>query len=336
MRRAALICSLLLCLSGSSFAATAEELWQNYQQQPAVVSTTPTKPATASKADVPAKDAAAESAASVAHEAAPAATEQTETAKTATEANAAETTEAVVNETPAKATEAKTVAAETATEANATETTEAVVNETPAKATEAKTVAAETAASATNATKTPVVSNEPVPPADKPKPKPKLNLVGKPPLPRQFMRTPQASDFISVSSEAGGYSMAVPKAFGKNPLADLPQAEGAMLVRTAGNTLMLAATVLDPADTASFKATEALPVYENAKVYWQWQHGIQFIWNCRLSAHNDYHGSKLLLTAEATQNGKTYQLLYVMPAAQADNYLPQALYSLDSFKLNQP
>lgn len=194
-----------------------------------------------------------------------------------------------------------------------------------------------TAAEAANAAATlPVVSNEPVPPADKPKPKPKLNLVGKPPLPRQFMRTPQASDFISVSSEAGGYIMAVPKAFGENPLAGLPQAEGAMLVRTAGNTLMLAATVLDPADTASFKATEALPVYENAKVYWQWQHGNQLIWTCRLSAHNDYHGNKLLLTAEAQLNGKTYQLLYVMPAMQADNYLPQAIYSLDSFKLNQP
>lgn len=335
MRRTALICSLLLCLSGSSFAATAEELWQNYQQQPAVVSTTPTKPATASKADVPAKDAAAESAAGVAHEAAPAATEQTETAKT----------EALTKVTEAKATTADaktekqaavTEAPKTATEANAAETTEAVVNETPAKATEAKTVAAETAASATNATKTPVVGNKPVAPADKPKPKPKLNLVGKPPLPRQFMRTPQASDFISVSSEAGGYSMAVPKAFGNNPLADLPQAEGAMLVRTASNILMLAATVLDPADTASFKATEALPVYENAKVYWQWQHGNQLIWTCRLSAHNDYHGNKLLLTAEAQQNGKTYQLLYVMPSLQADNYLPQAIYSLDSFKLNQP
>lgn len=335
MRRTALICSLLLSLAGSSFAAAAEELWQNYQQQPAVVSTTPTKLATASKADVPAKDAAAESAAGVAHEAAPAATEQTETAKTealtkVTEAKAA--TADAKTEKQAAVTEAP----KTATESNATETTEAIVNETPAKATEAKTVAAETAASATNATKTPVISNEPVPPADKPKPKPKLNLVGKPPLPRQFMRMPQASDFISVSSEAGGYSMAVPKAFGKNPLADLPQAEGAMLVRTADNTLMLAATVLDPADTASFKATEALPVYKNAKVYWQWQHGNQLIWTCRLSAHNDYHGDKLLLTAEAQQNGKTYQLLYVMPAMQADNYLPQAIYSLDSFKLNQP
>lgn len=335
MRRTALICSLLLSLAGSSFAATAEEMWQNYQQQPAVVSTTPTKPATASKADVPAKDAAAESAAGVAHEAAPAATEQTETAKTealtkVTEAKAA--TADAKTEKQAAVTEAP----KTATEANAAETTEAVVNETPAKATEAKTVAAETAASATNATKTPVVGNKPVAPADKPKPKPKLNLVGKPPLPRQFMRTPQASDFTVVSSEAGGYSMAVPKAFGENPLAGLPQAEGAMLVRTAGNTLMLAATVLDPADTASFKATEALPVYENAKVYWQWQHGNQLIWTCRLSAHNDYHGNKLLLTAEAQQNGKTYQLLYVMPAMQADNYLPQAIYSLDSFKLNQP
>lgn len=335
MRRTALICLLLLCLSGSSFAATAEELWQNYQQQPAVVSTTPTKPATASKANVPAKDAAAESAAGVAPEAAPATTEQTETAKTEALTKVTEAKAATADAKTAKQA-AVTEAPKTATEPNAAETTEAVVNETPAKATEAKTVAAETAASATNATKTPVVGNKPVAPADKPKPKPKLNLVGKPPLPRQFMRTPQASDFTSVSSEAGGYSMAAPKAFGKNPLADLPQAEGAMLVRTAGNNLMLAATVLDPADTASFKATEALPVYENAKVYWQWQHGNQFIWNCRLSAHNDYHGNKLLLTAEAQQNGKTYQLLYVMPAAQADTYLPQAIYSLDSFKVNQP
>lgn len=335
MKRTALICSLLLCLSGSSFAATAEELWQNYQQQPSVVSTTPTKPAIRTEATgktdaVPAKDAAAESAAGVAPEAAPAATEPTEALPNAKEAKAATAGAKTAEQA------AVTKAPKTATEPNATETTEAVVNEPPAKSTEAKTVAAETAASAPNAAKAPVVGNKPVAPADKPKPKPKLNLVGKPPLPRQFMRTPQVNDFTIVSSEAGGYSMSVPKAFGKNPLADLPHTEGAMLVRTASNILMLAATVLDAADTASFKATEALPVYENTKIYWQWQHGSQFIWNCRLSAHNDYHGNKLLLTAEATQNDKTYQLLYVMPVAQADNYLPQALYSLDSFKLNQP
>lgn len=289
MRRTALICSLLLSLAGSSFAAAAEELPNDAAQTSAVVSTVPTKPAkpteAESKVDVPpAEETAAD--------------------------NNFVSTAPTVPATPKQE------------EAVVPETTAAEVTTTPEAANAAATP--------------PVISNEPVPPADKPKPKPKLNLVGKPPLPRQFMRTPQVNDFTVVSSETGGYSIAIPKSFGKNPLADLPQAEGAMLVRTASNILMLAATVLDPADTASFKATEALPVYENAKVYWQWQHGSQFIWNCRLSAHNDYHGNKLLLTAEATQNGKTYQLLYVMPAAQADNYLPQALYSLDSFKLNQP
>lgn len=289
MRRTALICSLLLSLAGSSFAAAAEELPNDAAQTSAVVSTVPTKPAepteAESKVDVPPAE------------------------ETTADNNIVSTTPTV----PATSKQEEAVAPE------------ATAAEVP------------TTSEAANAAATPpVISNEPVAPADKPKPKPKLNLVGKPPLPKQFMRTPQASDFTSVSSEAGGYSMAVPKAFGKNPLADLPQTEGAMLVRTAGNTLMLAATVLDPADTASFKATEALPVYENAKVYWQWQHGNQLIWTCRLSAHNDYHGNKLLLTAEAQQNGKTYQLLYVMPAMQADNYLPQAIYSLDSFKLNQP
>lgn len=289
MRRTVLICSLLLSLAGSSFAATAEEMWQDYQQKPAIISNNPTKQAEPTEAEnkvdvLPAEETVADN-------------------------NAVST--------------APTVPAEPKQEEAVTpEATAAEVPTTPEAANAAATP--------------PVISNEPVPPADKPKPKPKLNLVGKPPLPKQFMRTPQASDFTIISSEAGGYSMAVPKAFGKNPLANLPQTEGAMLVRTASNTLMLAATVLDPADTASFKATEALPVYENAKVYWQWQHGNQLIWTCRLSAHNDYHGDKLLLTAEAQQNGKTYQLLYVMPALQADNYLPQAIYSLDSFKLNQP
>ena len=289
MRRTALICSLLLSLAGSSFAAAAEELPNDAAQTTAVVSTVPTKQAepteAESKVDVPQSE------------------------ETAADNNAVSTVPTVP-------------AVPKQEEAVAPEATAAEVSTTPEAANSAATP--------------PVISNEPVAPADKPKPKPKLNLVGKPPLPKQFMRTPQASDFVSVSSEAGGYSMAVPKAFGKNPLADLPQTEGAMLVRTAGNNLMLAATMLDPADTASFKATEALPVYENAKVYWQWQHGSQLIWTCRLSAHNDYHGNKLLLTAEAQQNGKTYQLLYVMPALQADNYLPQAIYSLDSFKLNQP
>ncbi len=180
----------------------------------------------------------------------------------------------------------------------------------------------------------PVVSSKPVADAAKPKPKPKLNLVGKPPLPRQFMRTPQATDFEQVTSVSGGYSLALPRIFGANPLSGLPQTEGAMLVRTAGNMLMCAVTMLDAGDTVSFNAQQPLPKYENTKVYLHWQHGVNLLWSCTLSRQNDYHGDKMLLEAEATQNGRTYQMLFVMPAKRYTDLLPQAVYALDSFKLN--
>ena len=180
----------------------------------------------------------------------------------------------------------------------------------------------------------PVVSSKPVADAAKPKPKPKLSLVGKPPLPRQFMRTPQATDFEQVTSVSGGYSLALPRIFGANPLSGLPQTEGAMLVRTAGNMLMCAVTMLDAGDTVSFNAQQPLPKYENTKVYLHWQHGAAILWSCTLSRQNDYHGDKMLLEAEATQGAKTYQMLFVMPAKRYTDLLPQAVYALDSFKLN--
>lgn len=180
----------------------------------------------------------------------------------------------------------------------------------------------------------PVVSSKPIADASKPKPKPKLSLVGKPPLPRQFMRTPQATDFEQVTSVSGGYSLALPRIFGANPLSGLPQTEGAMLVRTAGNMLMCAVTMLDAGDTVSFNAQQPLPKYENTKVYLHWQHGAAILWSCTLSRQNDYHGDKMLLEAEATQNGRTYQILFVMPAKRYTDLLPQAVYALDSFKLN--
>lgn len=175
MRRTVLICSLLLSLAGSSFAATAEEL-PNYATQPTVVSTSPAQQAEPTEAESSIDTSQAEEHAAD---------------------NNIVSTAPTVPATPKQE--------ETAAEAPTT------VNEAKAPMAEVPT----TPAAANTAAKPPVISNEPVPPVDKPKPKPKLNLVGKPPLPRQFMRTPQASDFISVSSEAGGYSIAVPKSFGK-------------------------------------------------------------------------------------------------------------------------
>ena len=65
MRRTAFICSLLLSLAGNGFAATAEEMWQDYQQKPAIISNNPTKQAepteAANKTDAsPAEETAAD------------------------------------------------------------------------------------------------------------------------------------------------------------------------------------------------------------------------------------------------------------------------------------
>lgn len=254
MKRAALAICALLLTAPSCFAATADELWQDYQNKPAVVSTTPVKP-----------------------------------------------TE------PTAPTHTVTVEAEDGTTTTPTTPEEAL---------------------------TPTVSNKPVADKTKPKPKPKLQLVGKPPLPRQFMRTPQGSDFASVTSVAGGYSISLPLAFGTDPLAGLPQTDGAMLVRTKDDTLMCAVTVIDAADTTSFNAVQPLPTYEKAKVHWSWQQEAALLWNVKLSSHNDFHGEKMLLEAATEQNGKTYQMLFVMPAKRYTELLPQAVYALNSFKLN--
>ena len=302
MSRALLVCALLIA-AGTACAATPDELWQAYQKHPDIVSTTPVKPKP--------------------HELPPIKVEPKEStpdapANVKVQSGQAQTPNAAQQQAEAKNEQAqapKPAPVQAEKQSEQAQTPDAA----PAKV---QTQAA------------PVVSSKPVADAAKPKPKPKLSLVGKPPLPRQFMRTPQAPDFEQVTSVSGGYSLALPRIFGANPLSGLPQTEGAMLVRTAGNMLMCAVTMLDAGDTVSFNAQQPLPKYENAKVYLHWQHGTALLWSCTLSRQNDYHGDKMLLKAEATQNGRTYQMLFVMPAKRYTDLLPQAVYALDSFKLN--
>ena len=304
MKRCVLISAVLLCSTAFSYAATPDALWQDYQKHPGYVSNTPTKPAAAPSphVTVEAQDG------SINEPTTP------QEAKEKAEVQASNAEAAAETEAVADAEHANDIA-------KAAETGDAsVFNEAPTAAKPAEKAAAV------------VIGNKPVAPATKPKPK--LNLVGKPPLPKQFMRTPQASDFVTVSSAKGGYSIALPSVFGPDPLASLPQAEGAMLVRTASDTLMCAVTLLDAADTASYSSTQALPQYTNKKLYWQWQQDAAFTWSCSLSAHNDYHGDKMLFEAQAEQAGKTYQILFVMPASRYTDLLPQAVYALNSFKLN--
>lgn len=303
MSRPALLACALLLAAGTAYAATPDELWQAYQKRPDIVSTTPVKPKP--------------------HELPPITVEPKESTPDAS-ANVKEQSEqAQKPNATQKQTEIKNTQAQVPKPAPAQAEKQSKQAQTP-----------DAAPAKAQAQAAPVVSSKPVADAAKPKPKPKLNLVGKPPLPRQFMRTPQATDFEQVTSVSGGYSLALPRIFGANPLSGLPQTEGAMLVRTAGNMLMYAVTMLDAGDTVSFNAQQPLPKYENTKVYLHWQHGTALLWSCTLSRQNDYHGDKMLLEAEATQNGRTYQMLFVMPAKRYTDLLPQAVYTLDSFKLN--
>ena len=327
MRRAALaICALLLTAPSCS-AATADELWQDYQNKPAVVSTTPVKPAERSEAahtvTVEAEDGTTTTPTTPAEAIVKAETHDAAAAE-AQDADAGVETEELDTEPSAK-TKAPDAASEpshdTEAPAKATSQTEPQQKQLTTKQPVEKAAA-------------PTISNKPVADKTKPKPKPKLQLVGKPPLPRQFMRTPQNSDFASVTSVAGGYSISLPLAFGPDPLAGLPQTDGAMLVRTKDNTLMCAMTVIDATDTTSFNAVQPLPTYENAKVHWSWQQEAVLLWKVKLSSHNDFHGEKMLLEAAAEQNGKTYQMLFVLPAKRYTELLPQAVYALNSFKLN--
>lgn len=303
MSKSALLACAMLLAAGTAYAATPDELWQAYQKRPDIVSTTPVKqtPHELPPITVEPKESTPYAPANV--------KEQSEQAQTPNDAQQ----QAEAKNEQAKAPKPAPVQAEEQSKQ------EQAPDAAPAKA---------------QAQAVPVVSSKPVADASKPKPKPKLSLVGKPPLPRQFMRTPQATDFEQVTSVSGGYSLALPRIFGANPLSGLPQTEGAMLVRTAGNMLMCAVTMLDAGDTVSFNAQQPLPKYENTKVYLHWQHGAAILWSCTLSRQNDYHGDKMLLEAEATQNGRTYQILFVIPAQRYTDLLPQAVYALDSFKLN--
>lgn len=323
MKRAVVICSTLLACSSICLAANPDELWQKYQEHPSTVSTTPIKPAAEAKAapQITVETADGDVVAPGQQSAANKATVQADTASAANNQTAAKVTTEPV---------AKKAATDTAVNAAADSAINEASKEPLAEVTVVSKAAAapneQTTTSKDAAAKTPVVSNKPVAPAAKPKPKP--SLVGKPPLPKQYLRTPQAGDFVTVTNAKGGYSLAVPSSFGSDPLAQLPCAEGSMLVRTASDVLMLAATVLDAGDS-----TSPLPAYADAKLYCGWLHPGELNWDCRLSRHNDYHGDKLLLQAQAQQAGKTYQLLFVMPKAKQDIYLVQALYSLHSFKL---
>ncbi len=153
------------------------------------------------------------------------------------------------------------------------------------------------------------------------------------PASAQLMRTPQYADFSTVKNEAGGYQLAVPKSFGSDPLASLPSSNGPMLLRIRDNNCMCAATVADKNDMVSYRPAEGFAEPKNSRTLYTWQHGsASALWKCTLSSSTDFYGDKMRVKAVCDYQGRSYQLLYVFPAAKINYFLPQALYSLNSFR----
>ena len=158
-----------------------------------------------------------------------------------------------------------------------------------------------------------------------------------PPASRAYMEPPQRQLFALYRSKAG-YQLLLSGEFGGDPLASLPDSKlynGTMLLRKQSEQLLLALTLLDPLDSEAYKSIAPLPLPAGSRFIASWLHSSFLTWLCRLYRQNDLYGEKFIMEATAPFEGKTYQALFVFPAARFGHFLPQALYSLNSFKVLQ-
>lgn len=160
------------------------------------------------------------------------------------------------------------------------------------------------------------------------------NAIKQQPASVQIMYPPQAAQFIPVTNTSGSYTLLVPRIFGSNPLADFTQVTGPMLVYAADqDTTMMAVNIVDPMDFTHYKPLQSLPEASNRQVLAKWLHPSALNWHCTLSRQTDFNGDKLLLQASTSVQNKNYELLYIFPFTKYNIFVPQALYSLNSFKI---
>ncbi|MCD7975032.1 MAG: hypothetical protein LUF25_04515 [Phascolarctobacterium sp.] len=144
---------------------------------------------------------------------------------------------------------------------------------------------------------------------------------------RQYMRTPYAADFEYVRNPA--YTVLMPKSFGGDLLNGA--ITGPMMVRGSSDNLFIAVNIEGNGDYGFSR--EPLPDFKGGKTYWTWTHSSAITWNCSLRSYSDYAGRKIILEARTTSGEKTIDIIFAFPANEMYRYLPQALYSINSFRL---
>lgn len=174
---------------------------------------------------------------------------------------------------------------------------------------------------------TQVSVSQPIPTASK-----GLQINIKQPTPTKYMEAPVPSAFQPVVNK--DYHLSVPTAFGKDPLANLPGAQGAMILRVQDNLVFMAVNVIDPNDDSSFNPTQALPKFPEKKIRLNWLQGTQGKLECKGSKYDSVNGMAYIIEGKYISNDKTYELLYSFPKEQLSTYLPLVMYSLNSFQMN--
>jgi hypothetical protein len=142
------------------------------------------------------------------------------------------------------------------------------------------------------------------------------------------------SDFSWLTNDSGHYNIALPKAYGSDPLKGLP-ISGPALIRNVSDALFMAATVDDPADVQHYKNGKTLPTFTGA---------LPILKENRATVQNktasctyfnyEMEGTTcLVLQAEVPVEHKIYKLLYVFPHSRRYTFLPLSLYSVENFRI---
>ena len=142
------------------------------------------------------------------------------------------------------------------------------------------------------------------------------------------------SDFTWLSNASGHYNIALPKAYGADPLKDLP-ISGPALLRNVDDALFMAATVDDPADVQHYKNGKTLPVFTGAiPILNENRATVQNkIASCTYFNYEMEGTTCLILRADLPADKKIYKLLYVFPESRRYTFLPLSLYSVENFRL---
>ena len=142
------------------------------------------------------------------------------------------------------------------------------------------------------------------------------------------------SDFTWLTNASGHYNIALPKAYGVDPLKDLPL-NGPALLRNVDDTLFMSATVDDPADVQHYKNSKTLPVFTGAiPILNENRATVQNkIASCTYFNYEIEGTTCLVLLADLPLDNKTYKLLYVFPESKRYTFLSLSLYSVENFRL---